>query len=206
MHKYEDINVNNFNSNLIKAHDTDLNSKFNIKYNDKLMRITSLIVCESYGLKKIGNIYKISCIFNDLKFKNMFIDIYKRIKEIFTDNTEINIKHPFGNDNNKAIDFTIDKYTSIFNVTFNNILIHNYNNIDFFLYKDVTILPVIYFNVVEIKNETVYLNFNLSEIYINVKCKYSLQEVKKLFNEENLELKKDEKNSKSSLKQYKINN
>jgi hypothetical protein len=48
--------------------------------------------------------------------------------------------------------------------------------------------------------------FISTEIYIDVKCKYSLQEIKKLFNEENFDLKKDEKNSRSSLKQYKINN
>lgn len=114
--KYYKVNINDFNSNLLTISQVEKTDKFNVKYNDKLMKIYSLSKHDSYGIKKINNIYKISCIFKDDDYKNIYIEIYKKIKKILNKNKDIIIKHPLGDDNGKTIDFTIDKYTNIINI------------------------------------------------------------------------------------------
>lgn len=210
MEKYSEVNINNFDNSLIAVIQIEGTNKFNVRYNDKLIRICSLNVCNTYGIKNVNNIYKISCIFGNNDFKNIFINIYERIKKIFSENKDITVKHPFGENNNKAIDFIIDKYTVIFNVTFTIPVLHNYYNLGDLLYKEIEFLPVISLPILEIKNGNIFLNFNLTELYINIKCKYTLPEINTIFNKSLIYEEQNpnySSNSKSSnVKSYKLKN
>lgn len=80
--KYYKVNINDFNINLLTISQIEETDKFNVNYNNKLMKIYSLTKFDSYGIKKVNNIYKVSCIFTDDNYKNIYISIYKRIRKI----------------------------------------------------------------------------------------------------------------------------
>lgn len=92
--KYIDINENNFNSEYIKVVQIEETNKFNVEYNNKYMKIYSYNKLNSFGIKKSYNLYKISCIFNNERYKNIYIGIYEKIKKVFNKNPELNIKNP----------------------------------------------------------------------------------------------------------------
>lgn len=206
--KYYKVNINDFNSNLLTISQVEKTDKFNVKYNDKLMKIYSLSKHDSYGIKKINNIYKISCIFKDDDYKNIYIEIYKKIKKILNKNKDIIIKHPLGDDNGKTIDFTIDKYTNIINITQNDAIPIFYKDLETLLYKNIEFLPIIIFPYIEIKNNVIFLNFILKELYIKIKYEYNFNEINNIF--QNISLSENEtklnNNSKGKGKIYNLDN
>lgn len=206
--KYYKVNINDFNSNLLTISQVEGTDKFNVKYNDKLMKIYSLSKHNSYGIKKVNNIYKISCIFKDDDYKNIYIEIYKKIKKILNKNKDIIIKHPLGDDNGKTIDFTIDKYTNIINITQNDAIPIFYKDLETLLYKNIEFLPIIIFPYIEIKNNVIFLNFILKELYIKIKYEYNFNELNNIF--QNISLSENEtklnNNSKGKGKIYNLDN
>lgn len=206
--KYYKVNINDFNSNLLTISQVEETDKFNVKYNDKLMKIYSLSKHDSYGIKKVNNIYKISCIFKDDDYKNIYIEIYKKIKKILNKNKDIIIKHPLGDDNGKTIDFTIDKYTNIINITQNDAIPIFYKDLETLLYKNIEFLPIIIFPYIEIKNNVIFLNFILKELYIKIKYEYNFNELNNIF--QNISLSENEiklnNNSKGKGKIYNLDN
>lgn len=206
--KYYKININDFNPDLLTITQIEETDKFNVKYSNKLIKIYSPTKCDSYGIKKINNIYKISCIFKDEKYKNIYIEIYNKIKKVFNKNNDIIIKHPLGSDNKQTIDFTIDKYTNIINLTLNDTIPIFYKDLENILYKNIEFLPIIIFPYIEIKNNVIFINFILKELYIKFKYEYTINELSNIFQDDFLSNNKQkiEDNSKTSRKKYNLNN
>lgn len=202
--KYYKVTINDFNTNLLTISQIGETDKFTVKYNDKLIKIYSPTICDSYGIKKVNNIYKISCIFKDNDYKNIFIEIYNKIKKVFNKNKDITIKHPLGNNYGQTIDFTIDKYTNIINLTLNDAIPIYYKDLEILLYKNIEFLPIIIFPYIEIKNNIIFLNFTLKELYIKIKYEYTFNDLNNIFLSEKEQKLND--NSKNKGKIYELDN
>lgn len=198
--KYIDINENNFNSEYIKVVQIEETNKFNVEYNNKYMKIYSYNKLNSFGIKKSYNLYKISCIFNNERYKNIYIGIYEKIKKVFNKNPELNIKNPISKSD--TIDFIIEKNTNILLYTYNNVRPILYNELEGFLYNNnIEFLPIVIFQYIEIKNDIIFLNFILKELYIHIKMEYTLSDLNNIFFS-----KTDTKKDNIEKKKYKLDN
>lgn len=167
---YIKVFINDFHEDKINMKKLS-DDKFIIQYDRKPFYIVSEDKFNTFGIKSINSINKITLIFDNKnnyhnKYKKIINDIYKKVKKYINDNlSDIDVINPLGEKNYTLdIDVYKSKYntSTFFEVNNNNLISINIHDIN----RSFSISPIIFLYQLIIVNKKLYFNYVIQEAYI----------------------------------------